>query len=234
MPSTDPRRAGLWLVIAGLLAALIFGVWPAIDLHLSALFYRPETGFWLTQLPGVETFRNLIWDLTILVFVVALAGMVLALAGRPLMGVPLRDWAYVAVLYLLGPILVVNVILKSHWGRARPANVGEFGGAHLFTPFWLPTDQCLRNCSFVSGEVSSTVVMAIAMLVVRPALGRWLPKGALRIWTVAACLLPPLVAVQRLATGRHFASDTVFAAVFMIALALALGPIRRRGAGGRI
>lgn len=231
---TDPRRAGLWLVIAGLLAALIFGLWPSVDLHLSALFYRPPAGFWLAQVPGVETFRNLMWDLTILVFVIALAGMLLSLAGRPLIGVPLRDWAYVTVLYLLGPILLVNLILKSHWGRARPANVGEFGGAHLFTPFWQPTDQCIRNCSFVSGEVSATVVMTVAMLIVRPALERRLSKGVVRIWTALAWLLPPLVALQRIATGRHFTSDTVFAAVLMIVLALALRPIRRGAARGRI
>lgn len=233
MSPIKPRQTAMGLVIISLLAALVFGLWPAIDLRITALFYRPVTGFWLEQVPGVETFRNLIWDLTILAFVVALAGVVLAIAGRPLMGVPLRDCAYLAVLYLLGPILLVNVILKTHWGRARPADVFDFGGGHHFTPFWQPTDQCLRNCSFVSGEVSATVVMTIAMLVVRPALDRLLPKRSGQIWTAAAYLLPLLVSVQRIVTGRHFTSDAVFAALFMIALALVLVPIRRGGAHGR-
>ena len=214
------------LAVALAVAAFLFAVWPMLDVQLSALFFRPETGFWLERVPGLEAFRNLVWDLTIMVFVVALAGAGLALVRRPLLGVTQSDWVYIAVLYLLGPILLVNVTLKAHWGRARPADVTEFGGAHLFTPFWKPTDQCLANCSFVSGEVAATVVMGIAMLVVRPALGRYLPKVALRLWAAMAYALPLAVAVQRIITGRHFLSDTVFAALFMLGLALVLLPIR--------
>ena len=230
MGASEVRRAGLALALAFVVAVIAFTVWPGVDLQVSALFYRPATAFPLAQLPALEAFRNVIWDLTIVTFVVAVAGAGLALAGRPLIGVPLRDWAYIAVLYLLGPILLVNMTLKAHWGRARPADVTEFGGALRFTPPWPPAEQCLSNCSFVSGEVSATVVMAIAMLALRPALARYLPKAALRLWAGMAFVLPVMVAVQRIATGRHFLSDTVFAALFMLALALVLLPVR--GADG--
>lgn len=205
---------------------LAFVFCPRLDLQVTALFYRPATGFWLAQMAWLEAIRNFIWDLTIICFVVAVAGGALALAGRPLLGVGLGDWAYVALLYLLGPIMLVNGLLKSHWGRARPADVGDFGGAHLFTPPWQPADQCISNCSFVSGEVAATAVMAIAMLLLRPALSQWLPKSVLRLWGGAAYLLPVLVGVQRVATGRHFLSDVVFALLFMFGLALLLAPVR--------
>lgn len=231
MSEIDPRRAGGGLAAACAVAALVFSLWPGLDLQASGLFYRPGAAFWLAQVSGIEAFRNLVWDLTIMVFVIALAGVALALAGRPLLGVPLRDWAYIAVLYLLGPVLLANMVLKAHWGRARPADVSDFGGAHLFTPFWQPTDQCLANCSFVSGEVSSTVVMGIALLVLHPAVRRCLPKTVAWLWVLAAYALPLVVTLQRVATGRHFLSDAVFAALFMLALALVLLPIR--GAAGR-
>jgi len=222
------RRAAVALAIAFGVAAAAFLIWPILDLRVAALFYRPDTGFWLGALPGVEPFRNFIWDLTILTFVVAIVGAGLALAGRPLLGVPLRDWVYVALLYFLGPILVTNILLKAHWGRARPADVTDFGGPHLFTPPWQPADQCSANCSFVSGEVSATVVMGIAMLVIAPALARHLPRIAMRFWRAAAYALPLVIAAQRVMTGRHFLSDAVFAALFMLALALALLPVRSR------
>lgn len=226
MPRPDRRWQTVALVVALAVAALVFSRWPGLDLTVSALFYRLPAGFWLADLAWLETFRNLLWDLTIVTFVVAVVGVGLARTRRPLLGVGLGDWGYIAALYLLGPVLLVNVILKSHWGRARPADVGQFGGAHLFTPPLQPADQCASNCSFVSGEVAATVVMAIGMLVIAPALARWLPRWALRLWTGAAWLLPWLVALQRIATGRHFLSDSLFSALFMLALALLLAPIR--------
>lgn len=225
MRLAEPRHAAPVLAITIVLAGLVFAVWPGLDLWVSSVFYRPATGFWLAQLPWLEAFRNLMWDLTIMAFVVAVVGVGLGLAGRPLLRVPLRDWSYISALYLLGPVLLVNLSLKAHWGRARPADVIEFGGTRFFTPPWQPTDQCISNCSFVSGEVSATVVMGIAMLVVGPALARYLPKFILRLWVGAAYVLPLAVAVQRVITGRHFLSDAVFAALFMLLLALMLKPI---------
>ena len=40
-------------------------------------------------------------------------------------------------------------------GPARPKHIVAFGGSKLFTPALQPTDQCKRNCSFVSGEACS-------------------------------------------------------------------------------
>ena len=52
----------------------------------------------------------------------------------------------------LGPILIVNGIFKSFWGRARPQDILQFGGDKLFSlPFEI-SNQCSWDCSFMSGH----------------------------------------------------------------------------------
>ena len=66
--------------------------------------------------------------------VVALGALALWLATLALRGrtrVPARLWGFVVALYVLGPGLIVNALLKSYWGRARPAAV--FEGEARFT-----------------------------------------------------------------------------------------------------
>ena len=69
--------------------------------------------------------------------------------------------------FCFGPGLVVNGVLKAFWGRARPSQILEFGGAAQFTPPVQIADQCARNCSFVSGEASGVTMLAIAIGVFR-------------------------------------------------------------------
>ena len=133
-------------------------------------------------------------------------------------------------MFLIGPVLLVNRVLKEHWGRARPADTSLFGGGHDFTPFWEPAHQCLSNCSFVSGEVAGSTATAIAMLVMAPGLSVYLGKAGTTVWRGFAMVLPFVVILQRVAAGRHFLSDAVFAALFTCAVALLLAPLLRRDA----
>ena len=87
MPRPDRRWQTVALVVALAVAALVFSRWPGLDLTVSALFYRLPAGFWLADLAWLETFRNLLWDLTIVTFVVAVVGVGLARTRRPLLGV---------------------------------------------------------------------------------------------------------------------------------------------------
>ena len=54
----------------------------------------------------------------------------------------------------LAPGLLVNVVLKDHWGRPRPIDVTQFGGTEHFVAWWDPRGDCPKNCSFVSGDVA--------------------------------------------------------------------------------
>ncbi|PPB79606.1 membrane-associated PAP2 superfamily phosphatase [Albidovulum inexpectatum] len=221
MRQVNHVRLALWLAVVTTIAAAVFTLWPQIDLAVSRLFYRPGAGFWISDLPGVEALRHFVWYLSLGVVGFSLAALGLALAGRPIRGFGAREAAFLLTLYLLGPGLIVNVILKAHWGRARPAAIAEFGGSAHFTPALLPADQCARNCSFVSGEGSAAVALAIAFVVLVPLarrlLGRFFP-----LYVVAAMGLPAAGLVLRVLTGRHFLSDTVFAALIVLAIALVL------------
>jgi lipid A 4'-phosphatase len=117
-----------------------------------------------------------------------------------------------AVLFLMGtlavgPGLLTNTLLKDHWGRARPIDVTEFGGASRFTPWWDPRGDCPNNCSFIAGEPAGAFwTMAPAALA--PPQWRLLAYGA-------ALGFGSAVGVLRIAGGGHFFTDVVFAGVFM-------------------
>lgn len=222
MPFRDMRRTGWGVAVMTALAALVFTLWPEVDLWFSGFFFDPTAGFWLTGSSLLEFWRDTAWNLSIAMFLLAVAGLLLALVRRQLLGVASRIWGFIAALYLTGPILLVNEVLKEHWGRARPAMTDAFGGKEVFSPALIPSDQCATNCSFVSGEGSAAVTFGIAMLALLPVVERRAPRGVALAWRWAAVLIPFATLLQRIATGRHFLSDSVFATLFMLAIGLVL------------
>ena len=125
--------------------------------------------------------------------------------------VSLNVWGFMVASFMVGPIGIVNGILKTYWGRARPADVEYFGGSKIFTPPMIITDQCETNCSFVSGEGS-----AIATAVIVLAIVLWANMTAL--WrTISLYVVLPMSLfgiALRIITGRHFLSDTIFGALY--------------------
>ncbi len=114
------------------------------------------------------------------------------------------------------PYIVANLMLKDHWGRARPRQVTEFGGSKTFTPPLIPAKQCPRNCSFVSGEAASIFLPFYAVAFVA------LQWDAVLV--VAGTLLGLASGAVRVSQGAHFLSDVIFAGVFM---ALTVGLVYR-------
>ena len=157
-------------------------------------------------------------------------GLVAALAwvwGRPgTCGRRRRVVSYLAAAYALGPGLLTNVLLKDHWGRARPLHVAAFGGDRLFTTPLLPAHQCSTNCSFVSGHVSVPFfLMAFVYLIS--------DRRRRRRATVGVVLFGLLVGFERVVQGKHFLSDVLYSALFNAGIAwiLYLLVVRRRGVG---
>ncbi len=116
-----------------------------------------------------------------------------------------------AILFLtatlaLGPGLLVNVVLKDHWGRPRPIDVQQFGGSEHFMAWWDPRGDCPNNCAFVSGDVSGAF-WTIAPAVLVPPPWRAVAVGA-------AVTLGLGMSAARLMAGAHAASDVIFAGVF--------------------
>ncbi|HEV8015415.1 MAG TPA: phosphatase PAP2 family protein [Stellaceae bacterium] len=209
-------RTPLWfgggfLLLCGGLVLL-----PGIDLWTSALFYRPGDGFFAGDWPP---FRVIHEHLSIAVWagVIALAAALIASLAlrRPLLGLTPRATIFLLLSLALGPGLTVNTIFKDHWGRARPAQIAQFGGTQKFTPAFVPSDQCQRNCSFPAGD---------------PAMGFYLVSVAFlaggasrrRKGVVAAVAVGAALGVMRLAQGGHFLSDVIASGFFVSAIAWGL------------
>ena len=133
MPSD--MRASLGLSLAALVPFLL---WPEIDLYVSGLFHDPATGFPISDWTALNAIRDMTWDLNDRAFSSSPSPPlpIQGCAARSLASLS-RIWAFVAVLYLLGPGLLANGLLKTFWGRARPDHVRDFGGEAPFTPAYL-------------------------------------------------------------------------------------------------
>ncbi len=235
--STADRLVSLILACI-LFSFAVFAIWPAIDIRVSQVFHDPATGFVIDGHPLTEALRLTVWTFAILLGVLAIFGTILGAAGRAVL-LPTRAWGFILALYISGPGVMAETLTKPLWGRVRPAQIAEFGGSLHFSPPNELVDFCTRNCSFVSGEVSGATVTALALLLIRFHLRRQLHKPVSILLLAAAMFLPLAVALQRIAAGRHFLSDTVFAVLFTLLLAMALStlfrplPRKLRWAGSR-
>ena len=186
------------------LATLVFRAFPALDFATSGLFYAGEGGrFWLWQNETLGLVRSIGETIPWVVFGAVGSALVLKLL-RPLRPMPIRPKAalFLVLTLALGPGLIANQ-LKDNWGRPRPWMDQEVGGPLTYEKPWTISDQCPKNCSFVSGE-GATGFWLIALLpfVPRPYRGR----------ALAGILLAGiLIGGARIAVGGHFLSDVVFA-----------------------
>lgn len=234
MPPVDPFPVALRLAAASAVTLVIFTLWPGIDLGVAWIFFTPEKGFLAVEQRWLNAFRLAVWGASVVMALSALAGLAASWRlQRPVLRLTLADWGFIVALYALGPGLLVDVLLKRLWGRARPADITDFGGTGSFTSVTDITDQCLQNCSFVSGEVSGAAALAVSTALIlwrwRDRIGRQGPVIArVLIWATVV-----LIGVQRIAAGRHFLSDVVLSALFTMLVAVALATVLRPGSDAR-
>jgi len=203
------RTGALVALAVAVVVGLLFGIYPHLDLEISALFFDPAT----TRFVGAfDLPTDLARDAAEgLIAAIAALGIV-SLAGKllwPRRRVPLGGRAAVFLLLslALGPGILANVVLKGFWGRERPMLVAEFGGPGRFTPWWDPRGSCRRNCSgaFIAGEPSGAF-WTFAPAALAPPQWRPLAYAAALAFGVGDSAL-------RLAGGGHFFTDIVFAGV---------------------
>ena len=219
-PGSGQTEAGLYrpllavLLVTAAISITAF-VFPQIDLWASALFYEPGQGFPLTHDKALLALRSL----GRVVPGIVVAGLVVLVALRvwkqqPLAQLSDRGLLFLAACMALGPGLLVNLVLKSYWGRVRPISTDVFGGSQPFTPAWWPWGGCQANCSFVSGEASTAIVL-IAFAFVAPSQWRRAIVSVTLVWTA-------VISLNRVAFGAHFLSDVVISCGLTLAVILAL------------
>ncbi len=221
MHATDNSDFGFWgnpkfavaLIVAWVAGLILFRAFPQIDLAVAGYFYDAAicsgadagsrcVAFPASMHPVLAPLREVLHDAPRYVGAALIAYLAYQIVtGLRWHDLALRKVALVIAALLVGPLLIVNGILKEFFGRVRPRSILEFGGSQDFT---LPGDligQCISNCSFVSGEGSA---------------GGWylclgiLFASSIRSWAYSTLFIIGFsMALLRVAFGAHFLSDAL-------------------------
>ena len=194
-------------ILGFFILAVIFVVCPQIDLWAANLFFDPIHRYNYNHTPAVRFIYRSVEILTVL-----LSTALLSMLGatwwwkKTVLGLSSKQLLYLILALMLGPGLVVNLFAKNMMGRARPSHIEEFGGSQVFTPAFVLSDQCERNCSFVSGHAALGFYLLSFSFV--------LPRHRRKILG-ASLLYGGTVGVVRMYQGGHFLSDVIFALCFV-------------------
>lgn len=123
---------------------------------------------------------------------------------------------FLVLLSVLGPIVVVNLVLKEHWGRPRPAEVVEFGGEKTYLEV-LQKGVSGQGRSFPCGHCSAAFFFFGFFFLIRPRSRRWA-----YVVLVTTLVYGALMGAARMVQGGHFPSDVLWSAGIMYYLTLAL------------
>ncbi len=192
------RAVFLFLICAALLVSF-----PQIDLFVTGLFYDPLTEQFIYK--NNPVFKLIYWVFAV-IHLPLLLGLIIAGVLIKFKKLNLKHYKKWSVTFLLlaliiGPGLLVNTVLKDNSiGRARPIQVENFGGNKQFTPAFVYSGVCEKNCSFVSGHAAMGFYFMI--------LG-WLFASPRAFW--AGCIVGVVLSFTRIIQGGHFFSDTLFA-----------------------
>lgn len=194
-----------WPFLPFLLAVALLVPSPALDLWAAHLFYKPDEGFHLGSAPLAKLIYHGTAEVIILI---ALTNIFLLVLGY--LPPAARKWPQLlkerGVLWflilglILGPGIITHSIFKNQWGRPRPIQIAEFGGAGHYVPPFVPSNQCRKNCSFYSGHAAAGFYLMAFSFVTRRS----------RRWLFAGIVLGSAVGVVRMMQGAHFLSDVVF------------------------
>jgi len=191
-----------WALVLGFsFLALVPTVWTDLDLAAAALFMGDTPAIASLQWGWVEAINVWVPFTFRVALGLALLGWLWARlrAQRARWRLPL---AFVVLAGVAGPGLVVNLVFKDHWQRARPYQVQDFGGTQQFTRATVITNQCDNNCSFVSGHVACGVFLASMALVHR---------RRQMAWAVAGTGAGLAIAFARMSDKAHWLSDVLWA-----------------------
>ena len=129
-----------------------------------------------------------------------------------------KEAVFILLLLALGPGLLINVLLKEEFGRARPREIVEFGGSQQFTPFWQP-GKAGTNSSFPSGHAAIAFAALAPWFVLREK-----QRRAAVLFLILGLLFGACVGIARMLQGAHFFSDILWAGglVYLVGSLLAL------------
>lgn len=182
-----------------------------MDIWASSMFFDPDNMMWVQRSSVMQFARSGVPPLIIgtLLFITVL-GVASRIFRQNFWDISGRKVSFLLISLIVGPGLIVESVLKTFSGRARPRDVIQFGGDEVFTPALRLADACERNCSFVSGHAALAFwTTAFAFL---------LPAEHRAVAFIAGLALGLLMGLARMAEGAHFFSDVIFAGLIVVGL----------------
>lgn len=186
-----------------------------LDIRCTAIFYTPP--------PASESWSqefNPLWQLffygaPLLVAFIAIGSAITLIMHyqHPYLG---RYAAYIILTLALGPGLLINLVLKDHWGRPRPYQIQAFGGNMSYLPP-LMLGASSAHKSFPAGHASVGFSLCAFWFLWRKRKPR-LSKLAL----ILSLALGFIMGLGRIATGAHFLSDVLWSGFITFFIAWAL------------
>jgi lipid A 4'-phosphatase len=212
----QPNERDTRLLWAGLfLSVAVFLKVPAIDLWVSARYWRPDLGFFQRNDPVVLALYD--WtpiignSLVALMVLLALLAPWLARhaasAGHEALAQKLRGtWRRTAIAGIcvaaLSSGVIIELGLKKTIGRPRPVQTIEFGGSQPFHAAFEPGSNPAQHKSFPSGHAAAGFSLMMLGMFASPA---WR-----RRWFMIGVLAGTAVGMARIMQGGHYLSDIVF------------------------
>ena len=140
--------------------SFFFLCFPEYDITFSNFFFS-DGQFLSEKFTLIKDLRSFFKDFMIFFSIVAFSLLVFFYLLKKIKKKSIFTLRYRLVLlgFIAGPIIgcgiIANMYFKDTWGRARPAYVNEFGGDKIYTAAFQKSDQCEKNCSWISGEASA-------------------------------------------------------------------------------
>lgn len=184
-----------WQIPVFLVFAVVFVFWPQLDLMITGFFWNEQDGFVYRHNILVLAMYKGFWFVPRLIIPLLLIALIASWYNQ--FAKHNRKYTvFLLLVLLIGPGAIVHA-LKDNWDRGRPRHVEPFGGTKEFSPAFIKSDQCERNCSFPSGHAAQGFYfMALGWLLGR----RWFWIG-LMVGIAASA--------GRVLQGGHFFSDVI-------------------------
>lgn len=206
------------LIVLTIIVSVVFLAYPQLDIYLASLFADGKNGFPLNQNSILISLRFLYHAVITILCITAVWMSLYSRWNKDLTRTPRQFWDMMIMSFVAGPLVLVNMILKSYWGRPRPAHITEFGGTSDFIPPYFISDQCQSNCSFVSGEGSAIATTGILL-----GIATWTSFPKHRKTTIGLIAIISFIGISlRYVKGRHFVSDSLLATLFCAIIILVI------------
>ena len=195
---------------------LVYLIFPNLDIYISEFFFV-DGEFISEKYPLIKILRDILKNLMIIFSFIFIFILIIMKVYNKKINQNKNKYRRSMLLLLgliLGPIvgcgIIANLYFKDNWGRARPIHVEEFNGDKTYTPPFYMSDQCQKNCSWIGGETSAAFSFIVGLMILKK------PQLFIKV----NILFGLMVIFCRMAMGGHFFSDNLFAAIFMVYLAL--------------